>query len=165
MGKIANPPESNPLRPEHPWRTIRAGKARGQLIGGNLTLISMTMGTPYEIDTRGKILFLEDVDEETYSVDRMLTHLWLGKKLQQAAGVVWGECSDCGPKPYRASTSTPFTMGETIDNLLGRLEVPVVAGLTIGHTADQATLPLGVMATLDADRGELVIEEAATVGA
>lgn len=163
IGPIRNPPESNPLRPAHPWRTIRPGKARGPLVGGNLTLISTTLGTPYEIDTRGRILFLEDVGEETYSIDRMLIQLHLAGKLRDCLGVVWGECSECGPGPWRPSTSSPFTLGETIDNILGRLDVPVLAGLTIGHTPDQATLPLGVMATLDASQGELLIEEAATL--
>ncbi len=84
-------------------------------------------------------------------------------KFRDCLGVVWGECAECGPGPWKPSTSSPFTLGETIDNILGRLEVPVLAGLTIGHTSDQATLPLGVMATLDATQGQLTIEEAATL--
>jgi muramoyltetrapeptide carboxypeptidase len=163
IGEITNPPESNPLRPAHPWRTIRPGKARGLLNGGNLTLISTTMGTPYEIETNGRILFIEDVGEEAYSIDRMLVQLWLAGKLQQAAGIVWGECNDCGPGAYKPSQASPFTLGETVDNILGRLQIPVLAGITIGHTADQATIPYGVMATLDADKGTLTIEESATV--
>jgi muramoyltetrapeptide carboxypeptidase len=163
LGVVRNPAETNPIRPQHPWRTVRPGTARGRLVGGNLTLISTTLGTPWEIDTRGRIFFIEDVGEETYSIDRMLTQLHLAGKFRDCVGVVWGECADCGPGVYKPSTATPFTLGETIDNLLGRLDVPVLSGLTIGHTADQATLPLGVMATLDATRGELTIEEAATL--
>jgi muramoyltetrapeptide carboxypeptidase len=162
LGRIANPPERNPVRPQHPWRAVRPGKARGRLIGGNLTLISTTMGTPFEIDTDGCILFLEDVGEEPYSVDRMLTQLHLAGKLQSAAGIVWGECSRCAPREFRPSMASPYTLGETIENLLGRLPVPVLSGMTIGHTGDQATLPLGVMATLDAGKGELILEEPAT---
>lgn len=165
LGVVTNPPESNPLRPAHPWRAIKPGKARGPLAGGNLTLISTTMGTPYEIDTRGKILFLEDVGEETYSIDRMLIQLHLAGKFNGIAGLVWGECAECGPTQFKPSQATPFTLGETIDNIFGRLDVPVLSGLTIGHTLDQATLPLGVMATLDAGKGELTIEESATVPA
>ena len=165
IGVVANPPESNPLRPQHPWRTVRPGVVRAPIVGGNLTLISHTMGTPYEIDTCGKILFIEDVGEDTYSIDRMLTQLHLGGKLEQAAGVVWGECNDCGPGTCRSSSASPFTLGETVDNILARLKVPVLAGLTIGHTADQATLPLGITATLDAGKGQLVFEESATITA
>ena len=90
---MTNPPESNQLRPSHTLRTIRGGKARGPLVGGNLTLISTTMGTPFEIDTRGRILLIEDIDEQPYSIDRMLTQLRLAGKLDAAAGVVFGECS------------------------------------------------------------------------
>ena len=163
IGSVTNPPDSSPLRPEHVLRTIRPGKARGRLIGGNLTLISTTMGTPYEIDTRGKIVFIEDVDEEPYRIDRMLTQLRLAGKLDAAAGIIFGECADCKPKDYKPSFNSTFTLGEILDNFLGDLKIPVLSGLTIGHTDDQLTLPIGVMATLDADKGELVIEEAAVV--
>ena len=163
IGKVTNPVDANELRPAHPLRTIRPGTASGQLIGGNLSLISTTLGTPYEIDTRGRILFLEDVEEQAYSVDRMLTQLRLAGKLEQAAGVIWGECQDCGPRAYQPSAVLPFSLGEVVDNILGELKVPVLSGLTIGHTNDQLTLPLGVMATLDAGSGTLEITEAGVV--
>lgn len=163
IGRLANPPESNELRPAHTLRALHGGTAHGRLIGGNLSLISATMGTPFEIETRGHILFIEDVGEEPYRLDRMLTQLRLAGKLEAAAGIVWGECSECTPKDYKPSFESTFSTAEVIDNLLGDLKVPVLAGLTIGHTDDQLTLPEGVAATLDADKGELVIEESATV--
>jgi muramoyltetrapeptide carboxypeptidase len=163
IGKVTNPPESNELRPAHPLRTIRAGTATGPLTGGNLTLITSTLGTPYEIETRGKILFLEDVDEEPYSIDRMLTHLRLAGKFDTVAGVIFGECANCKPRDYQPSAVNDYTLGEVLDNILGRLKVPVLSGLTIGHTDDQLTLPLGVTATLDAVRGTLEIKEAGVV--
>lgn len=162
IGLVANPPDSDPLRPAHLLRTIRGGKARGPLAGGNLSLVSATMGTPYEIDTRGRILFLEDVGEQPYAVDRMLTQLRLAGKLDAAAGIVFGECRECGPREFQPSFESTFSLGEVLDDILGSLKVPVFSGMTFGHTDDQATLPMGVAATLDADRGELVIEEAAT---
>lgn len=162
LGRITNPPESDRLRPANPTRTIRPGTARGPLIGGNLTLIASLMGTPFEIDTRGRILFIEDVGEEPYSMDRMLTHLRLAGKFDGIAGLVVGKCSDCGPRDYKPSFESTLSLGEVLDNFFGELKVPVFYGLTIGHTDDQATLPLGVMATLDAGKGEVVIEEAAT---
>ena len=119
------------------------------------------MGTPYEIDTRGRILFIEDVDEEPYRIDRMLTQLRLAGKFDQAAGMIVGECVDCRPKDYKPSFNSTFTLGEIEDSFFGSLKIPVLAGLTIGHTDDQLTLPLGVMATLDATRGQLTIEESA----
>ena len=160
IGTVTNPPESNDLRPSHPLRTIRPGIATGPLIGGNLTLISNTMGTPYEIEPRGKILFLEDVDEEPYSIDRMLTHLRLAGKFDGVAGVIFGECQDCRPRDYKPSSAIPYGLGEVLDNILGNLKVPVLYGLTIGHTDDQLTLPLGVTATLDASNRTLEIKEA-----
>ncbi len=163
LGKLTNPDESNPLRPSHTLRTVRPGSARGRLTGGNLTLISTLMGTPYEIDTRGKILFIEDVGEEPYRIDRMLTQLRLAGKFDQAAGIIFGECHDCAPKEFQQSFTSTFSFGEVVDNILGKVKIPVLSGLTIGHTADQLTLPLGVMATLDADKGLLTIDEAATV--
>jgi len=160
LGRITNPPDSDALRPAHTLRAVRPGRARGPLIGGNLTLISTTMGTPYEIETAGRILFLEDVDEQPYSIDRMLTQLRLAGKLSGAAGIVFGECQDCRPRDFKPSYESTLSVGEVVDEILGRLRVPVLSGLTIGHTDDQLTLPLGVMAELDADKGELVIEEA-----
>lgn len=163
LGRITNPPDSDPLRPAHTLRTVRPGRARGPLTGGNLTLISTTMGTPYEIETSGRVLFLEDVDEQPYSIDRMLTQLRLAGKLSGAAGIIFGECQDCRPRDFKPSYESTLSVGEVVDEILGRLRVPVLSGLTIGHTDDQLTLPLGVMAELDADKGELTIEEAGVV--
>jgi muramoyltetrapeptide carboxypeptidase len=160
LGRITNPPDSDPLRPAHILRTVRPGRARGPLIGGNLTLISTTMGTPYEIETSGRILFLEDVDEQPYSIDRMLTQLRLAGKLSGASGIIFGECQDCRPRDFKPSYESTLSVGEVVDQILGRLRIPVLSGLTIGHTDDQLTLPLGVTAELDAEKGELVIEEA-----
>jgi muramoyltetrapeptide carboxypeptidase len=142
---------------------VRPGQARGRLIGGNLTLVTSTLGTPYEIDTRGRILFLEDVGEEPYGVDRMLTQMRLAGKLQAAAGIVFGECSQCGPRQFQPSYESTFSVGEVVDQILGKLDIPVLSGLTIGHTDDQLTLPLGAMASLDTVKGELVIEESGVV--
>jgi muramoyltetrapeptide carboxypeptidase len=163
LGKLTNPTESNALRPEHPLRTIRGGTATGQLVGGNLSLVTALMGTPYEIETRGRVLFLEDVGEEPYRIDRMLTQLRLAGKLEQAAGIVFSECSECAPNDYKPSFAWDSTLGEVLDNILGSARVPVFTGLTIGHTADQLTLPLGVTATLNADEKTLELKESGVV--
>lgn len=155
--KVQNPEEVNPLRPVHPTRTIRPGKAKGTLIGGNLTLISSLMGTPYEPDTRGKILFIEEVGEEPYRIDRMLTQLKLAGKIDQAAGLIIGECSGCVPREFKPGFESTFSFNEVLENLLSSLSVPVFSGLLIGHTDDQATIPLGVAAEMDADACSLTI--------
>ena len=82
------------------------------------------------------------------------------RKFDGVAGVIFGECEDCRPKDYKPSTTIPYGLGEVLDNILGDLKVPVLYGLTIGHTEDQLTLPLGVMATLDATNGTLELKEA-----
>ncbi|MCU1329909.1 MAG: muramoyltetrapeptide carboxypeptidase, partial [Bryobacterales bacterium] len=97
IGPAANPPEGNPLRAGHTLRTVRGGKASGALTGGNLTLLSTTLGTPYAIETTGKILLMEDIGEDIYRIDRMFTQLRLAGKLPTAAGIVVGECKDCPP--------------------------------------------------------------------
>ncbi len=162
MGKLTNPVESNPLRPTHSLRTIRSGRATGQLTGGNLSTVCALMGTPFEIDTRGKLLFLEDVDEQPYAIDRLLMQLRLAGKLKDAAGVVIGECANCRPRAFKPSFASPYSFGEVLNHLLADLSVPVLYGLTFGHTSDQLTLPMGVMARLDADAGVLEIIESAT---
>src|SRR6266508_4512415 len=97
IGDLSNPPEDDQNWPSFPLRTVASDKARGPIARGNLTLVSTTMGTPYEIEAKGTILFLEDTGEAPYRVDRMLTQLKLAGKLQEAAGVVWGTCTECTP--------------------------------------------------------------------
>ncbi len=140
----------------------RAGPA-GRWSEATSTLISTTLGTPYEIQTEGCILFLEDVGEEPSSIDRMLTHLRLAGKFRGIRGLIFGECAACRPREFQPGFESTFSLGEVVQNILGSLDVPVLAGLVIGHTDDQLTLPLGVMAELDAGSGTLTIEEPAVV--
>ncbi len=160
IGKVSNPDTKSGIRLIHPTRTIKPGKASGKLIGGNLTLICSLMGTPYEIDTKGKILFMEDVGEEPYRIDRMLTQLRLAGTLQSASGIVFGECLDCNSDGLQPSHIWDYSLGEVLDNILGKLDIPVFYGLTIGHTSDQVTLPEGANASVDADNCLLEITEA-----
>lgn len=152
LGLVGNPPRMAPPR------FIVPGTARGPLVGGNLSLIAAMLGTPYEIDTTGKILCLEEVGEAPYRLDRMLTQLLLAGKLQAAAGIVVAVCADCDAD--RAADS--FTVNEVLYNRLGDLGKPVLTNLYFGHTPDKATLPWGVMAVLDKDIGGLAVVEAAT---
>jgi muramoyltetrapeptide carboxypeptidase len=131
------------------------GKARGPLIGGNLSLLVNLVGTPYEPDFQGRILFLEDVDEAPYRVDRMLTQLWLAGKLQRVAGVALGKFSRAD---YDKNT---FSLEEVFEQRFGELGVPAVRGLMIGHVTDRASVPLGVNAELDGDAGTLTLLETA----
>jgi muramoyltetrapeptide carboxypeptidase len=143
-----------PAAPEHQLETLVPGKARGRLTGGNLSLITNLLGTPYEIDTRGAILFVEDVGEDPYRIDRMFTQLRLAGKLDSLAGLVWGECHNCFSK-----TVPPYPLTDVYDRILRKLKCPVFAGLRFGHTDDQAALPYGVMAEIDATQPSLTILE------
>lgn len=148
--KLSNPAPGDSLRQQHPTRTISPGVARGRIVGGNLSIICSLMGTPYEIDTKGKILIIEDVGEEPYRMDRMLNQLRLAGKLADAAGIAVGECADCNSNGLNPSKVWDPSLGEVLDNYLAGLSKPVFYGLTFGHTSDQLTIPIGAEAEIDA---------------
>lgn len=151
LGDIRNPKHT--VYPEF----MVPGKAEGYLTGGNLSLIVSTLGTPYEIDTRGKILCLEEIGEEPYRIDRMLTQLSLARKLEEASGIVIAVCVDCDE-----NDPPNFTFIEMLRDRLANLDKPVLYNLHFGHTTEKATLPLGVMARLDPKVGGLEVIETAT---
>lgn len=140
---------------------IVPGKKQGRLVGGNLTLVTGLMGTPYEIDTRGAILFIEEVEEEPYKIDRMLTQLAISGKLAACSGVVIGRFTKCeaGGGEYRLIGS----LEEIVRRTLEPLGIPAVYGLPIGHIRSKITVPVGALATLDADERTLTIDEPAVV--
>jgi len=141
-------------------RTIRKGRATGALIGGNLSLLVTHLGTPWAFSTKGKIVFIEDIGEANYRIDRMLTHLFNAGKLADAAGIVFGHFTDCEEKPSADGRPTQ-TVEEVLHERTGRLGIPVAYGFPFGHEAFTATLPYGIKATLDANKGDLIIEESA----
>ncbi len=161
IGEVTNPEEADPLNVEFPLRTVAPGVARGRMTGGNLTLITHTMGTPYEIETKDRILLLEDTGEAPYRIDRMLVQLRLAGKLQSAAGIVFGTCTDCAPS--RSSFEISLSLSDVLQELLGSLGKPVLAGILFGHTKEKAIIPIGVEAELDAGAKKLTIVEAATM--
>ena len=139
----------------------RGGRTSGQLIGGNLSLICTTLATPYQPNFKNRILFLEDLDEVPYRFDRMLTHLLNAGLLQQVAGIAIGTNKDCIDPKAKGCKEYRQTMEDVFKERLAALKVPVVLGLPFGHVALNATLPVGVRATLDGVKGDLIIEESA----
>ena len=135
------------------------GVAEGRLIGGNLTLLQCLVGTPYFPHLAGAILFLEDVGEDLYRVDRMLAHLRLCGALQHLAGVLIGRFTDL----ERSGKDGALGFDEVLSHYFAPLGVPVAYGFPVGHIEDQWTLPLGVLARLDADAAELDVLESAVV--
>lgn len=138
---------------------IRRGQAEGRLTGGTLTLLAASLATPYAVETRDRIVFLEDIGEEPYRVDRMLTQLLAAGRLRDAAGIVLGRFARCAPKDRSLRPS--LTLREIFADRLGGLGIPVVAGLPIGHIPNQVTLPYGIQARLDAKSKSLEILEPA----
>ncbi len=150
VGRIAMPPQLPGAE------CVVPGRAAGELMGGNLSLIAATIGSPYQLDPTGKIVLLEEVGEEPYRVDRMLTQLELAGFWKKAAGLVIGESVGCEP----SNPENPSLLSVLKDKL-GKLSIPVLYGLPLGHGERKATVPVGVRASLDATQGILSIEDAA----
>jgi muramoyltetrapeptide carboxypeptidase len=132
-------------------RGLRPGRARACVTGGNLSLLAHLAGTPFQLDARGRILFVEETGEAPYRIDRMVRQLLLAGVFRGVAGVALGEFSGIRPADRRAVASLFL-------EALGRRAVPVVAGLRAGHGAPNRALPFGVAATLDADAGTLLFD-------
>ncbi len=139
-------------------RTFRPGTARGRLLGGNLTVLAALMGTPWLPDFSGAILFIEDISEQPYRIDRMLTQLKLAGMLDRLKGVVFGQCSDCGPA---GASYGGFTLSQVLQQHLEPLGIPAFQGGQFGHVANQYSLPLGVQAEMDATAGTIRLLEPA----
>ncbi len=134
-------------------RTITPGIAKGQLLGGNLSVLTGIMGTPYfPEDWQGKILYLEDIGEKIYAVDRMMSQLKLGGVLEQIGGFVFGKCTDCEPG---GSGYGSLTLEEVIDHYIKPLGIPAFTGAMIGHIDDNVTLPNGIPAEINANAGTI----------
>lgn len=151
LGDLINPPGEEIV-------CMVEGCASGPVVGGNLTLVAALMGTPYQLDTRGKLLFLEEIDEEPYRVDRMLSQMALGGLFEDCAGVIFGTWTNCEPKKREG-----FSVWDVVQNIVVPYQKPTIWNIQIGHGAVNMALPFGVEATLDATAGKLTIEESVTI--
>ena len=125
-------------------RSLVAGEANGTIIGGCLSVVVSTLGTPWEIETEGRILFLEDVNEKAFRIDRMLMHLLLAGKFRGVRGIVFGAMTGCFP-----ASSYDETLPQLICRMLGGLGIPIAFGFPSGHVeSENITLPFGVPAEL-----------------
>lgn len=138
--------------------TIRPGLARGRLVGGNLTVLSHLVGSPYLPDWKNTILFLEDTHEDIYRIDRMLTQLKLSGILNQIAGFVFGKCSSCGPS---SGSYGSLTLDDVLTEHIIPLDKPAFSGAMIGHIRDKFTVPLGIDTEIDATAGTIRLLEPA----
>lgn len=133
----------------YPLTTVSPGIAHGRLLGGNLSMIAATMGTPYEIDAEGAILFIEDINEPLYRIDRLLTHLRLAGTLHKLRGVLVGDVAGVDPIALEGLLKQTFAS----------LRIPVLAGWRSGHCDPNLTLPMGALVRLDAGSKTLVLEQ------
>lgn len=135
--------------PGWPLATVAGGSARGRLVGGNLSMLCALQGTPWALETDGAVLFIEDVNEPLYRIDRLLTTLRLGGKLHGLAGVLAGDFAGIPPEQLRPLLEAFFTP----------LGIPVLAGWRSGHCQPNMTLPLGAQVEMDADNQTLVLRQ------
>ncbi|MBR5344505.1 MAG: LD-carboxypeptidase [Clostridia bacterium] len=143
-------PDGSPLRP------LRSGIAEGVLVGGNLSLLAASCGTPNQLDTKGKLLFIEEVGEFSYRVDEFLWQLEHTGMFQNCAGILLGGFTDCNEE---YDHSQCFTTDEILQQMADRVNVPVLAGLQVGHMDDKLTLAFGRRYRLDADTGRVTLAE------
>ena len=140
---------------------ISPGIATGKLMGGNLSVLISMIGTPYECDWSNHIIFIEEVGESTYRIDRMLTQLRSAQKFKGVKGIVLGHFTRCDAQPgdpyYEFSTS----LSEVFKDRLGDLDIPVMGGGPFGHEEDNVTLPIGIKAVMDTEKGVLKLLESA----
>lgn len=139
------------------WRldlgeTVRPGKTQAEMMGGCLSLLVTTLGTPYEIDTRGKILFIEDVGEKPYRIERLLTHLKMAGKLDHVSGVLFGDFTNCEGEGARG-------LKQVIEDLFHDAAYPVATGMKAGHGQENLALPFGVPMKLDGNTATLELLE------
>lgn len=135
-----------------PLEVLVNGTASGPLVGGNLSLLVSTLGTRFEIDTKDKLLFIEEVNEEPRVIDRMLNQLYMAGKLSAAAGILIGDFHECLPR------NLSLTLDEVIDHYLKLAKKPAIKGLQIGHCNPHIAIPLGAQATLDTVEKSIIIE-------
>jgi muramoyltetrapeptide carboxypeptidase len=153
--------DKDPLTIENPaheaMEVLVPGSCSGKIVGGNLSLLISTLGSPYEIDTKGKILFIEEINEPIYIIDRMLTSLDLAGKFNDCVGIILGTFTNCQSDPDKED----LKLEEVFEEIILPYHKPTIRNLRVGHNFPQATLPLNIMATLDTRLHKIVYQEGA----
>ncbi|MEQ8538304.1 MAG: LD-carboxypeptidase [Coleofasciculus sp. D1-CHI-01] len=143
-----------------PVETITPGKARGRLVGGNLSLVAALVGSDYLPDWQNSILFVEDIREEVYRIDRLLTQLKLAGILDQVAGFIFAQCTNC---PAGEANEPSLTLRQVLADHIKPLGIPAWYGSMIGHIQDKFTVPIGGMVEIDAERGTIRLLESVVI--
>ena len=160
---IANPRDGDDsdrlMQVKNRIQTITPGIAKGKLIGGNLSVLSGIVGSPYLPDMAGAILFLEDTGENIYRLDRLMTHLKIAGVFDKLAGFIFGQCPGCTPDADYGS----LTLEEIVWGHIQPLKIPAYYGAAIGHVENIVTLPIGLDVEIDANAGIIKMLEPAVV--
>jgi muramoyltetrapeptide carboxypeptidase len=146
---------------EYDQYTITGGKAEGILIGGNLVMIETLIGTEYEPDFENKIVFLEEISEKPYRIDRLITHLLMASNIKKAAGIVLGIFKDCNIDEDESEGS--FTLKQVLFDRFANLGIPCYYGMPFGHVRNKITIPIGIRAKMNADKHSLILTEKAVL--
>ncbi|GAA0880138.1 LD-carboxypeptidase [Algoriphagus jejuensis] len=136
-------------------QTLTGGKAKGKILGGNLTVLTSLSGTPYYPEFQDALLFIEDIGEDPYKIDRMMSTLKLNGTLDKIKGFVFGQCSDCSPGGGYGA----FTVDQIMDHYVLPLKIPAYTGAMIGHVSRQFIIPVGAEVELDADLGTITVTQ------
>ncbi len=142
-------------------QTIHSGSAKGRLLGGNLVVLTSMVGSEYLPDFDGAILFVEDIGEDPYQIDRALTQLKLSGILDKISGFIFGKCTDCEPM-NPGSTYGSLRFMEVLNEHIKPLKIPAYYGAMIAHDTRIFTVPIGLEVTMDADKGTFTLSESAT---
>lgn len=146
------PYEQEEANYRQPALTLYSGQAEGKLTGGNLTLLAAMAGTPFAPSYKNKIVFIEEIGEKPYRIDRMFTQLLQATDIRKANGIIFGIFHDCQPKTEENS----LTLMETIQDFVEKVKLPSIYGFPIGHIPDMVTLPMDARAMLDADHNRVI---------
>lgn len=144
-----------------PIETIRPGTATGPIVGGNLSLLTATLGSPYEVVTKNKILFIEEVEEKNYKIDRGLTALALAGKFSDCNGIILGTWADCGDPDLTDEKN--LTLHQIFDEVVRPFGKPTINNFRAGHIYPQITIPMGAKTKLDATNRTVAFLESATL--
>lgn len=152
---------SNSGEDENPYGLVSLadGKKQGKLVGGNLSIAVSLIGTEFDVDYDDAIIYLEEIGEEPYRIDRMLTQMIQSEKFEDANGIAMGIFRRCEQKQNDPSFSKSFSLMDVLQDRLGNLNLPVVYGMSFGHIKDKFTIPFGIEAELDADKQTITLLE------
>ncbi len=144
---------------ENEYYTITSGKASGKLVGGNLAILTSLLATKYDADWANKIVFIEEINEPPYKIDRMLTQLIQANKFKDVKGIIFGKFNKCSLADFEIKREDSFTTKEVIMNLIKPLNIPAIYGFPFGHVENLVILPIGANANFNADEMELLVEK------